>query len=183
MPSPGKRWYHVTLGTYNSWLPGDPRGFRSRDHRVHSSGDHKNPPPRGEHAELHRYAKANSSQTVRIPADLREAVCHQLGRALRKHRHRIAIVCVDATHAHLLAELPDDSKQAKHFIGIAKKTASQAITKTQPGQVWSRGCGLKPIRDADHQSNTYLYIERHAKAGAAVWTFRDDPLEDDKGKD
>ncbi|HEX3314753.1 MAG TPA: hypothetical protein VHR72_07680 [Gemmataceae bacterium] len=31
------------LSTYGSWLPGNPRGFRSRKHRIHSSGDYKNP--------------------------------------------------------------------------------------------------------------------------------------------
>ena len=28
------------FGTYSSWLPGDARGFRNRDHRIHSSGDY-----------------------------------------------------------------------------------------------------------------------------------------------
>ncbi len=54
MPTPGKCWWHNILSTHGSWLPGNPRGFRSRNHRIHSSGDYKNPPPLGEHAGLHR---------------------------------------------------------------------------------------------------------------------------------
>ena len=29
MPEEGKRWRHVIISTLNSWLPGDPRGFRT----------------------------------------------------------------------------------------------------------------------------------------------------------
>ena len=32
-------WYHVTGGTYGSWLPGDPRGWRARGRREHVDGD------------------------------------------------------------------------------------------------------------------------------------------------
>jgi hypothetical protein len=39
-------WYHVTGSTYGAWLPGDPRGFRTRHHRQHVEGDYKDPPPR-----------------------------------------------------------------------------------------------------------------------------------------
>src|SRR5262249_17500638 len=51
MPAEGKLWRHVIISTLNSWLPGDPRGFRAVNHKIHSSGDYKNPPP-GEHAGL-----------------------------------------------------------------------------------------------------------------------------------
>jgi hypothetical protein len=50
MPLPGMAWRHLVIFTHNSWLPGDPRGFRSQNHKILSSGDYKNPPPPGEHA-------------------------------------------------------------------------------------------------------------------------------------
>jgi hypothetical protein len=30
--------------TYGTWLPGDPKGFRTRHHREHIEGDYKKPP-------------------------------------------------------------------------------------------------------------------------------------------
>lgn len=66
MPRPGKRWRFVTVGTLNAWLPGDPRGWRSRHHKRHSSGDYKNPPPPGEHEGLYRYCKQRSGKPVVI---------------------------------------------------------------------------------------------------------------------
>src|SRR5262249_36777902 len=74
MPKPGYQWRHVVISTWNSWLPGDPRGFRSKKHKIHSSGDYKNPPPEGDHRFLHDYWKDRVEETVVIPADLREAV-------------------------------------------------------------------------------------------------------------
>lgn len=39
-----RRWHHIILTTYGSWLPGDLRGFRTRDHREHVEGDYRPPP-------------------------------------------------------------------------------------------------------------------------------------------
>lgn len=174
MPHPGKRWYHVTIGTYNSWLPGDPRGFRSRGHKIHSSGDHKNPPPKGEHAGLYEYSASVSGQPVLLSKDQQKIVCHRLVHSLLDRDHRVLIAGVGGMHAHLLVELPGDHVQARYEVGIAKKSASQAIRHLIKGRVWARGCGLKPIRDERHQRNTFLYIQRHADKGAYVWTFRDE---------
>jgi hypothetical protein len=30
-----RRWYHIIMSTYGSWLYGDARGFRTRHHREH----------------------------------------------------------------------------------------------------------------------------------------------------
>lgn len=179
MPNPGKRWYHVTIGTYNSWLPGDPRGFRARDHKIHSSGHHKNPPPEGEHAGLHQHSQSISQHATVLPAELRGLIAHKLAQQLEKHGIRILIVSVGGMHAHLLAELPDDGTKAKRLIGITKKGASQAVNKQLPGRMWARGCGLKLVRDQSHQQNTFHYIKRHENDGAFVWTFTDNVRQGD----
>ena len=44
---PWRHWYHCNGSTYGTWLPGDPRGWRSRNHRVHVPGDYRTPPPPG----------------------------------------------------------------------------------------------------------------------------------------
>ena len=49
MPAEGMLWRHVICHAKNTWLHGDERGFRDRDHRAHSSGDYYNPPPKDEH--------------------------------------------------------------------------------------------------------------------------------------
>ena len=170
MPTPGKKWFHVTLGTYASWLPGDPRGFRSRDHRLHSSGDHRNPPPPGEHAGLHRYAKKISGPTTVLPASLRPII----GRKLRDHalklEHQVLAVCVGAKHAHLQVELPMDDGAADHEIGRCKQAAALAVRDTLAGKkLWAGKAGFKPITDKPHQKNVRGYIRKHTDEWAWVW--------------
>jgi hypothetical protein len=50
MAQPGMLWRHVIINTFCTWLHSDERGFRSRKHRIHSSGDYRRRPPKGEHA-------------------------------------------------------------------------------------------------------------------------------------
>src|SRR5437868_9283077 len=54
---PWHHWYHCMGHTYGTWLPGDPKGFRTRHHREHVEGDYKNPPPKGMYDERHRRSK------------------------------------------------------------------------------------------------------------------------------
>ncbi|MEM9415833.1 MAG: hypothetical protein AAGA29_10200 [Planctomycetota bacterium] len=173
MPIPGKRWYHVTFSTYNSWLPGDPRGFRSRGHKLHSSGDHRNPPPKGEHAGLHQHAKAISGTPITLALALRPTAGRAMIRNMEQHGHRPVVVAVGGQHVHLLAELPQSSAEAKTAVGNAKLAASMKLKDALPGRVWAKGCNLKPIRDEQHQRNTFAYIERHRAEEAWVWTFRE----------
>lgn len=102
MPRPGMRWRHVVFSTVNSWLPGDPRGFRSRNHQIHSSGDYKNPPPAGEHAGLFRYSKHISGPPVVIPRDLRATVGQAVLAKLRKLAYRVLAIAVSGMHVHTL---------------------------------------------------------------------------------
>ena len=177
MPTPGKRWYHATFSTLNSWLPGDPRGFRSKHHRIHSSGDHRHPPPKGEHAGLHAYAKSIAAQPILLATTLRPIVGKAVHQSLDKHRVQTLAIAVGAMHVHLLVELPIDLQQAKAIIGYAKLSASMRIKSSLPGRVWARGCKPKPIRDEKHHRNTFNYILRHVNEGAWVWSFRDGPME------
>jgi REP element-mobilizing transposase RayT len=174
MPTPGKRWYHITIGTNNSWLPGDPRGFRSRNHKIHSSGDHKNPPPKDEHAGLYDFSQSISGQPVILPYDLRTVGCDRIVQTLLSRKHRVLVLSVGGMHIHALAELPNDHAGSRHEIGVVKKSASQAISHRITGNIWAKGCGLKPIRNEEHQRNTYLYIKRHIDEGSYLWTFRDE---------
>jgi hypothetical protein len=173
MPAPGKTWYHLTLGTHASWLPGDPRGFRDRRHRVHSSGDHQNPPPPGEHRNLHGYNKQHSSRTTLIPTNLRGMVGQKIVDHLIKLKHRVLALSVGGMYSHILAELPADRGQAKHEMTRCKQAATLAVRELLPNKLWAKGLGIKPIRDRQHQLNTYSYIRKHARQGAWVWTHRD----------
>lgn len=172
MPRPGKRWRHVTISTYASWLPGDERGWRSKGHKRHSSGDYKHRPPEDEHAGLHRYSGEISGQAIIIPRRCRALVGRTLIEKLRALRHEVLAVSVSGMHAHLLVELPDDTAAIRKIIGLSKAAASYAIHADLPGRVWARDGGWKPVDTPGHQREVYGYILRQPAAWA--WSYRED---------
>ncbi len=173
MPLPGKRWWHLVLHTRGSWLHGDPRGFRSRDHRLHSSGDYKRPPPPDEHAGLRAYHRGRSAPPVVLSPSLRSRVGLTLRRKLQRQRHEALAISVGPTHAHLLAELPESYQAALTLSASWKQASSHAVRDELPGRVWAEGGKPIPIRNHAHQREVFDYIVDHArKEGAWVWTFR-----------
>jgi REP element-mobilizing transposase RayT len=171
MPLPGKRWFHITFGTHGAWLPGDPRGFRAKGHRLHSSGDHRHPPPAGEHHQLHTYSERLASDAVRLPQHLLPVIGQAILSQAEQQNHRINAISVAPMHVHLLTELRRDGTAAE--IGRIKRRASWAVRHELPGRVWAKGCGIKPVRDKAHMVNTYRYILTHAGQGAWVWSIQD----------
>jgi hypothetical protein len=175
MPTPGCWWWHIILSTHSSWLPGDPRGFRSRHHRIHSSGDYRQPPPQGEHAGLHRYHKVRSEATKAIPPACRPVVGQTFLKKLSADDVSCLAVAVAAFHAHLLIEMTDDEAVVKRYAGKLKQHVSHAVGDALPGRLWASGCKQVRIRDQAHQRRVYHYILRHEAEGAWTWSFRDEP--------
>ena len=169
MPQSGHLWYHVVLNTHRTWLPGDRRGFRSRDGHIHSSGDYRNPPPENEHAGFRNYHQHRSGEPVRIPRSLQAVICSKLVEKIHSQNYRVLAAAVDDCHAHLLVELPSDRRQIKKVVGLWKQAASHAVRDQMPGRVWAEDCDPVPIEDRPHQIRTYRYILGHASQGAVTW--------------
>ena len=149
-----------------TWLPGDPRGFRNRDHRIHSSGDYKDPPPDGEHEGLHRYAKRVSKDEVvlRTP-ELRREVCDALLRTTRTLDLRMVVITVCRVHVHLVIELPETRDD--HEV-----TLRDLKGKPAP-RLWARKWKVVPIVDAAHREDEIAYVRDRQGRYATTWTHRD----------
>lgn len=165
-------WRHVVISTKGRWLHGDRRGFRSRDHRIHSSGDHKNPPPRGEHEALHRYQKDRCPDEVLIPSELREPIVTAFVRTLRNDGWRVLAASCSDKHLHALVELPASRTKTNLIVGNAKRLASRTVKDQMPGSIWSEGGSYKPIANRNHQIETFHYILERQEIGAKVWRFK-----------
>jgi len=166
-------WYHITTNTYGTWLPGDPRGWRSRDHKRHVDGDYRNPPPTGADAGLYDYAKRNMKQSpVFLTTDQRKVAGQAMVEMLVDQRLKVIALSLDAVHCHFLARFP--SRSGGPIVGRAKKHAYFKLHATgHVGKLWARACRMLPITDRQHQVNTYNYIRDHAHVGAWVWTFKE----------
>ena len=172
MPLPGCAWWHLILTNHATWLPGDPRGFRDHDHRVHSSGDYKHRPPAGEKAGLHDYAKRHAGPERIFTPEQRVWVGEALLNAIRGTERRCLTVAVGPSHSHVLIEADDNLSAAKALTGRLKRVSSYALRDRLPGQIWAqRGKPIR-IRDREHQLNVFNYILDHAeKEGAWTWRF------------
>ena len=167
-------WRHVVVGTKNSWLHGDPRGFRSRDHRLHSSGDYKEPPPCGEHAGLLRYHQRNAGEPVDLGVEARIQVCRAFVLKWQSLGYRVIVCSVGERHLHAVLEGPEDYGQLGKEVGKCKQKASHAVRHLLPSSIWAANGGFKPIRGRGHFRNSYTYVRTRQEAGTVVWSHRPD---------
>ena len=166
---PDTAWFHIIWNTLGSWLPGDPRGFRNRDHRIHSSGDYRHPPPSGEHAGLLQYNIVRARPAVSLPTHVRPMIVEAVIEALRRRNGSPAAITVGKDHVHLLVDSPSSYEEVKQVIGKVKTVASLAIREHIPGSIWSRGCLVKRVSTLDHLEATRRYITEKQERGAYVW--------------
>jgi hypothetical protein len=186
-------WYHLMANTYGTWLPGDPRGFRTRHHREHVEGDYKNPPPKGVYEHRHEHAQRQMKRdAVLLNGIARPAALKAIVHAMRTvHELEVLAACVSRMHAHVLVRLPPSLRQkptlskrglrasalddpARHYLGIAKKESAKSMATeglVSPGGVWARRGKIVRIRNRPHQVNVFYYILDHYHEGAAVWAF------------
>ncbi len=162
------RWFHVILTSYGAWLPVDPRGFRTRDHRDHVEGDYKHPPEPGLYDGLHRASLQNQKQpTFTISHELRPVIADALWDKLERLGALLAILAVAGRHVHIPAKSPP--RQTRAWIGHAKRHVTFTLRERGIARkVWAGGGKFKPIRDRPHQLNVYKYIAAHADEGAFV---------------
>ncbi len=167
------QWFHVILSTYGSWLPGDPRGFRTRHHREHVDGDYKNPPPSGIYEGLHTASQASlKTSPVVLTTEQRVIVGEAIRNRLEELGSTVACLAVGGQHAHVLAKLPPN--EARNVVGEAKKKAwFERRDAGFPEKLWAKRPKCDPVKDRRHQVNVYHYILRHEREGAYVWKYVD----------
>ena len=177
---PWNNWYHCTLHTYGTWLRGDPRGWRSRNHREHVEGDYKNRPAKGTYdKQFQRSKDLMKRDPVTIDDDpVVRFVLKRLFERLQEFSIPVAIGAFDGVHAHILAQCP--KRNPKIVIGIAKQYATAQLKSQgkalgfpeldlKPGEgIWATGSHPKPIGDEFHFDRAFDYIHDHHKRGASV---------------
>ena len=168
---PWHDWYHCMGHTYGTWLPGDPKGFRTRHHREHVDGDYRNPPPTGKYASRHQHAKRlMKREPVFLSTDQRKLVAKLLVESLQRRNIEVVVVAITEVHFHLLARFHDHNP--RHWVGVAKKESShyaKAANLGVPGGFWAVRTKDIPIKNRGHQVATAEYIYDHLSEGGAVW--------------
>ncbi len=163
--------------TYGTWLPGDPRGFRTRHHRRHVDGDYKSPPPQGKYDRIYQYAKSvMKREPIYLNTDQRRLAVRFLVESLQRREIEVVIAGTDSVHFHILARITE--RRPDHWMGVAKRETSHYMKEAgigEMGGLWGSGGKSQPIKDRAHQISTVKYILDHRSKGAAVW-FRGEVL-------
>jgi hypothetical protein len=159
--------------TYGTWLPGDPRGFRTRNHREHVEGDYRNP-PKEDYRQRHDKARdLMKRDPVYLTPRQRARAVVEFSKSLLKRNVEMLALSIDRIHFHLLARFPH--RDPRHWVGIAKKECSHYLKQealAPVGGLWATCVECIPIADRSHQLWTVGYILKHAKKGAVIWHFK-----------
>jgi hypothetical protein len=168
-------WWLLTWRTYGSWLPGDPRGFRTWRRREYV------PPPReqaesgepiynpGDYTE--RYAAARERLTAPAVcltlADRRKA-CSALVAEIGKLQIVPAILAVAESHVHFISQFGE--LRIRRVAGRLKAAATIAIKhqNSTEGPVWGTGSHMKSLYAEDDFVSAFRYVEQHEGEGAVV---------------
>ena len=151
-------WRHVIISTYGSWLQGDARGFRTRNHKIHSSGDYRTPPPPDEHEGLRIYQQTRDHERIVLPVELKSIVGEAIRVKLQKLGYRLNAISVAPTHSHWLAELPCEKNEAWDVVGQGKSAASLAVRKQLPGGIWAGKGRMIGLPTRTRMLSAYRYI-------------------------
>lgn len=195
MGRPWNDWFHVMGNTYGTWLPGDPRGWRTAHHKHHVNGDYKHPPPPGTGNALHAWAKQHlKHDAVYLSPNQRRLACNHFVEALQHHNIEFTELAMGVIHFHLLARFPLQSPASpdagaptgaravsinpapRQLTGKAKSWTTHNLKKAghftnRKAGLWASKCKVKPVTDAEHFE--YLrttYIPRHIDEGAVLWS-------------
>jgi hypothetical protein len=168
-------WWLITWGTYGSWLPGDPRGFRTWRRREYV------PPPYGKaeggeptydpsaYAEQHDDARSRLTSTAvsLTVADRREA-CSALVGEIATIRIVPAILAVAKHHAHFIAQFGE--LEIRPTIGRLKAAATRSMRNASfdAPLLWAKGCHMESLNSDDDFLGAYQYVEQHQAQGAAI---------------
>lgn len=167
-----RKWFHITFSTYGTWLPGDPRGFRTYKHKRHSSGDYRHRPPEGEHSGLRKLAQTRMrTNPITLTLKQRKICGLAIVKKLTRKECKIIAIGVGAQHVHIQLRMED--RNVKRVIGAAKQYASHRLRNELPGTIWATYCQTEPVRSKEHQRRLFHYIRHHRKEGAFVWTYQD----------
>ena len=165
-------WVHATVTCYGQWLPGDPRGFRTKRHREHVEGDYKRPPVK-DYTGRHRRSRSLLTQTpVRLTPPHRAVALDMIRERVEFLNVTPAAIAVAATHVHIYGRFP--AGEPRKLLGRAKRNATERLREIGLGEkVWAKRSRCEVVETRGHARNLYAYILRHAeKEGAALYRWK-----------
>jgi hypothetical protein len=161
-------WVHLWSGYRGQWLPGDPRNFNSRRHRIHSEHRvYSDDPLNWDHGGLLSHAKSIAQGKVIINREVAPLLLDSVRKKLEAMEVTTAALACHSTHFHALIRVGDED--AKAVFGRAKQAGSHAVRSVLPGTIWGDSSGVRRIATFSDFASVFWYILAHVEEGAVVW--------------
>ena len=170
-----RKWWLVSWSTYGTWLPGDPRGYRTWRGKRHV------PPPKryaapGEatyepapHRELLALArKSMNEEPVFLSPDERRTAAEAMREEFELIPVEPSILAVAEWHVHVLVRVGGYPLRTAAGRLRAAATRLLHIRGTPGRKVWCQGCDLESKNDDSAIETAFRYVERHDAQGACV---------------
>lgn len=150
---------------HRQWLPGDPRGWRVRDHAYHVPGNYKNPrPPSTFQKNLHAHATSLlKNNPIVFTQPQRTLIGERILESLRIQHVMVRCIAVGATHIHAMVKCLDD--RPKVAAGKCKQNVTRNVSCHERSGWWAADSHAKPIVDEIHFRAPIGYILDHRSEG------------------
>ncbi|MEQ8789860.1 MAG: hypothetical protein RIC55_26435 [Pirellulaceae bacterium] len=175
------KWWLITWTTYASWLPGDPRRYRTWRGRFYV------PPPKrfakeGEpvyqaelHAVKHRMARAASDEEVRFSTAQMPLVFERILEEVDELEIPSAALAVGSQHVHWVALFAE--RRIRLTVGRMKAKVTERLKDAgfSAKRTWTKGCDMKSKTAQRDLEAAIDYVSRHEQEGCLVKTWPVDP--------
>jgi len=169
----------VTINTYGSWLPGDPRGFRTKRGREYV------PPParfarRGEktydpeeYRRLHELSQSLSGgRAFEFPPAMRPRVLKVLVERIDRMGIGPRILSTGRYHCHLVARF--GRWRIRRAMGQAKAAVTGEFRRAgDQRDIWAAGCSMRSKETPEAVRAAIEYVRSHVREGAVIYEWPD----------
>lgn len=173
-------WWLVTWVTYGSWLPGDPRGFKTWRKREYVPPVYGTAQPDeltynpDDYKDRLQHARQLCPTEIRLSGPARRICCDAIRADIAEISIAPAILAVATQHVHLIAKFGDC--RIRPTVGRMKFAATQQLhlTKIIAGRIWAKGCHMESLPNQDAFEQAFHYVADHESEGAHLLRWKVD---------
>lgn len=174
------KWWLVTFSTYGSWLPGDPRGFKTWRKRKYA------PPPDGQshfgeptynpedYTEEHERTQRVTKEAVTFSENARRHVLEAIVEDVESLAISPAILAVAGRHVHMIAKF--GGFKIRPTVGRFRFAATKRLTEHElhdgENRLWAKGCHMQSLPNKEAFLQALEYVRHHVDEGAEVYIWQ-----------
>jgi REP element-mobilizing transposase RayT len=168
-------FFLITWTIYGSWLPGDPRGFRTYHKRQtvpspeRYADEDEVPYEPKRYIPLYSHSASKSSGEVKLNWEQMKAACDVIVQTAVALGVR-GTVAVLPQHVHIVVEMPEEITTGFFCNRVKSKSSLRLSDYGLKGKVWARRYHAKRISE-EKVIEARRYVQSHRQEGAVISEF------------